>query len=161
MGITWTNLGIVTVNGLDNQTTYISSYDRKTEQALKDIFTQNFNLQNGTINIKDSDGNFELNGKQGKTNLHISRAKKKDLYFTGGGNIILSTNFNLNSGGLIFDENKNIWSSEGDNNLTFKGAGIDIGKGSTVNWNIKYASNDALHKIGEGTFNVTQAQNII
>ncbi|MGD2932214.1 autotransporter outer membrane beta-barrel domain-containing protein [Escherichia coli] len=155
-----TTHGIVTVNGLDNQTTYISSYDRKTEQTLKDIFTQNINLQNGTINIKDSDGNFELNGKQGKTEFAYKQSQKKDLYFTGGGNIILSTNFDLNSGGLIFDENqKYTVSSEGDNDLTFKGAGIDIGKGSTVDWNIKYASNDALHKIGEGTLNVTQAQN--
>ncbi|EQA8278165.1 autotransporter outer membrane beta-barrel domain-containing protein [Escherichia coli] len=155
-----TTHGIVTVNGLDNQTTYISSFDRNTVQALKDIFTQRINLQNGTINIKDSDGNFDLNGKQGKTEFAYNQTQPKDLYFTGGGNINLSSNFDLNSGGLIFDENqKYTISAEGNNNVTFKGAGLDIGKGSTVNWNIKYASNDALHKIGEGVLNVTQAQN--
>ncbi|HFO4529204.1 TPA: autotransporter outer membrane beta-barrel domain-containing protein, partial [Escherichia coli] len=61
-----------------------------------------------------------------------------------------------NNAGLIFDENQK-YSVNGDG--TFKGAGIDVGKGTVVDWNVSYASNDNLHKIGEGTLDVAKAQN--
>ncbi|EOT8173511.1 S6 family peptidase, partial [Escherichia coli] len=124
---------------------------------LKQLFIQNVNIDNNTATIgggKITIGNTTQDIEKNKNN------QNKDLVFSGGGKISLKENLDLGYGGFIFDENKKYTvSAEGNNNVTFKGAGIDIGKGSTVDWNIKYASNDALHKIGEGSLNVIQAQN--
>ena len=59
-------------------------------------------------------------------------------------------------GGLIFDKNQQ-YTVEGKE-FTFKGAGVDIGEGTTVEWNVKGASDDNLHKIGKGTLKVNVAQ---
>lgn len=39
-----------------------------------------------------------------------------------------------------------------------KGAGIEIGKGTVVDWSVKGAANDNLHKTGAGTLNVSKRQ---
>lgn len=62
----------------------------------------------------------------------------------------------MGCGGLIFDENKKyIVSGDGK---SFKGAGVDIGKNTTVEWSVKGVSGDNLHKIGSGTLDVRTAQ---
>lgn len=155
----WVLLG--TTHGIigngKTQKTYVTPFDSKTTNELKQLFIQNVNIDNNTATI--GGGKITI----GNTIQDIEKNKNdqnKDLVFSGGGKISLKENLDLGYGGFIFDENKKYTvSAEGNNNVTFKGAGIDIGKGSTVDWNIKYASNDALHKIGEGSLNVIQAQN--
>ncbi|HFM0917979.1 TPA: S6 family peptidase, partial [Escherichia coli] len=83
--------------------------------------------------------------------------QNKDLYFYGGGKITLNDNLALGYGGFVFDENKK-YSITGSGNI-ISSAGIDIGNGTTVDWNIQYTSGDNLHKIGEGTLDVKKAQN--
>lgn len=48
------------------------------------------------------------------------------------------------SGGIIFDEGHE-YNINGQG-FTFKGAGIDIGKESIVNWNALYSSDDVYTK---------------
>ena len=80
----------------------------------------------------------------------------KDINFFGGGEVNILSNLDLNYGGLIFDK-ENEYKVTGEN-VTFKGAGIDIGKDSSVIWDISHVTNDYLHKIGEGTLDVRKVQ---
>lgn len=108
-----------------------------------------------------------LDGKQGTfagdsftVDSTATKFKDKDLSLTGGGTLTLTENLDMGVGGLIFDKNKT-YAVNGEN-FTYKGAGIDIGEGSTVDWNVKGAAGDHLHKIGKGTLkvNVTQGNNL-
>ncbi|HGY9166292.1 TPA: S6 family peptidase, partial [Escherichia coli] len=40
----------------------------------------------------------------------------------------------------------------------YKGAGVEIGKDTVVDWSVKGEANDNLHKTGAGTLNVNVAQ---
>lgn len=82
--------------------------------------------------------------------------KDKDIVFTNGGNVLFKDNLDFGSGGIIFDEGHE-YNINGQG-FTFKGAGIDIGKESIVNWNALYSSDDVLHKIGPCTLNVQKKQ---
>ncbi|HFO9853186.1 TPA: S6 family peptidase, partial [Escherichia coli] len=80
----------------------------------------------------------------------------KDLSFSGGGSINFDNDVNIGSGGLIFDAGHHYTVT--GNNKTFKGAGLDIGDNTTVDWNVKGVVGDNLHKIGAGTLNVNVSQ---
>ncbi|EIX4510773.1 autotransporter outer membrane beta-barrel domain-containing protein [Escherichia coli] len=82
----------------------------------------------------------------------------RDNVLTGGGTLTFYSDVNLGNGGLIFDAGHN-YKVITHSNRTFKGAGVDVGKGSTVEWSVKNAARDTLHKIGEGTLDVKVAQN--
>ncbi|MCV5296553.1 hypothetical protein OFC42_32755, partial [Escherichia coli] len=60
------------------------------------------------------------------------------------------------TGGLIFDERQHY--SVIGKYKTYKGAGVEIGKGTVVDWSVKGVANDNLHKTGSGTLNVNVAQ---
>ena len=70
--------------------------------------------------------------------------------------INLNQNLDLGIGGLIFDAGKSY--TVNGTGFKYKGAGIDIGKDTIVEWNIAGMSNDDLHKIGAGTLNVNVKQ---
>ena len=142
-----------------------ATWNQKAVDTLKDRFTHKIALDKGSLTFDGTNKNqYQID--QGPSEQFADR---KDLSFTGGGTINLSQNLNLGVGGLIFDENKT-YTVNGDYTFTdkdnhvikdkysFKGAGVDIGKGTTVNWNIKGVANDDLHKIGEGTLDVKVAQ---
>ena len=59
---------------------------------------------------------------------------------------------------MIFDEGQHY--SVTGKDKTYKGAGIDIGKGTVVDWSVKGVANDNLHKTGAGTLNVNVARGI-
>ncbi|ELG3412739.1 hypothetical protein RN043_004359 [Salmonella enterica] len=84
----------------------------------------------------------------------VEKDNKKDIFLSGGG--VLTLKQNLDLGGLIFDKD-NHYTLDGSS-FSYKGAGVDIGKGTTVDWKIKGVKNDNLHKIGEGTLNVHLSQ---
>nr|BCT73565.1 hypothetical protein [Escherichia coli] len=79
-----------------------------------------------------------------------------DLSFNGGGTINLEQDLHTGSGGLIFDDSS-VYEING-NNYSYKGAGINTGNSSVVNWNVKGIKGNDLHKIGEGTLNIKAMQ---
>lgn len=88
----------------------------------------------------------------GKEVSQTSLAKNKDNVIHGGGILNIGGNLNLGNGGLVFDNNQK-YTVKG-NNVTYTGAGIDIGENTTVDWFLKGVTNDNLHKIGAGTLDV-------
>ncbi|MWU56170.1 autotransporter outer membrane beta-barrel domain-containing protein, partial [Escherichia coli] len=157
----WVLLG--TLYGVAGNTSILwaiyNKYDKATVDSLKDYFRKDIALNGSDTEI--SGGNkYTLNGQTSEIEETKTKGQKKDLYFSGGGNIILADNLNQGNGGLVFDEGKDYTIKGKDGkDVTFQGAGIDIGKDTTVKWDIKYAEKDNLHKIGEGTLDVAKAQN--
>ena len=120
-------------------------------QKFKDRYTHKVLLNQGNLLFSaTTDREYTLAGAQKTIDRH------RDMTFTGGGLITLQKNLDLGVGGLVFDENRN-YTVEGSN-FTYRGAGIDIGKGTKVNWSIKGDPNDNLHKVGEGTLIVNESQ---
>ncbi|HAZ3610114.1 TPA: autotransporter outer membrane beta-barrel domain-containing protein [Escherichia coli] len=151
----WVILGTLTgiVYSSNWQRSIFASYDQNVVDNLKNIFTQNISLNNQKMTINNK--NMAVNGKA--TTIELTNSNKnKDLKFHGGGNIELTDNLNSGTGGLIFDEGQH-YSITGKDK-TYKGAGIDIGKDTVVDWSVKGVANDNLHKTGAGTLNVNVAQ---
>lgn len=111
------------------------------------------------VALNDRTATFEDNNTLTVENDKFTTTRK-DVSLTGGGTLNLSSNLNMGIGGLIFDKDQH-YTVEGKD-FTFKGAGVDIGAGTTVDWNVKGASDDNLHKIGKGTLkvNVTQGNKL-
>ncbi len=82
--------------------------------------------------------------------------KNKDNFIHGGGSLNITSNLSLGYGGLKFDDNQK-YIVKGDN-VTYTGAGIDIGENTTVDWYLKGVTNDNLHKIGAGILDVKVSQ---
>ncbi|EFG8850491.1 autotransporter outer membrane beta-barrel domain-containing protein [Escherichia coli] len=130
----------------------LNQYDENTVNGLKNKFTQKVQLNNNTMSLNSD--SFTLAGN--KTAVEKNNNNYKDLSFSGGGSINFDNDVNIGSGGLIFDSG-NHYTVTG-NNKTFKGAGLDIGDNTTVDWNVKGVAGDNLHKIGAGTLNVNVSQ---
>ncbi|HEL8550880.1 TPA: autotransporter outer membrane beta-barrel domain-containing protein [Escherichia coli] len=145
-----TLLGIAS-NGTQSWSIY-NPYDASTVDGLKKVFTQKIQLSNNEMSLNNSD--FTLGNN--KTQLEKINNNNKDLSFSGGGRVKFDGNINLGVGGLIFDESHH-YTISGDNK-TFKGAGVDIGENTIVDWNVKGTAGDNLHKIGAGTLNVNVSQ---
>ena len=128
-------------------------YDQKLIDDFKNKYTQKVELSGKTAFLSQND--YQFNGDKFSLQTVGGNGDRKDLFFYGGGKIVLNSNVDQGSGGLIFDSGHK-YGISGEH--VFKGAGIDVGAGSTVEWNVKYASNDALHKIGEGTLDVRKRQ---
>nr|CDS57070.1 putative IgA-specific serine endopeptidase [Serratia symbiotica] len=78
----------------------------------------------------------------------------KDLHFNGTGGVIeLSAPINLGAGKLQFSNNYTL-KSAGGAEATWAGGGVDVDAGKEVLWQVNGLSEDALHKIGEGTLHV-------
>ena len=150
----WVMLG--TLYGIASDGTNVWSlfnqYDENTVNGLKNKFTQKVQLNNNTMSLNSD--SFTLAGN--KTQVEKNNNHYKDLSFSGGGNINFDNNVNIGSGGLIFDSGHH-YTVTGENK-TFKGAGLDIGENTTVDWNVKGVAGDNLHKIGAGTLNVNVSQ---
>ena len=131
-------------------------WNQKVVDELKARHTHKIALANQTLTFDDTEMRKYSIGQAAAETF----GDKKDLSFTGGGTINLKQNLHLGIGGLIFDSN-NDYIVNGDA-FSYKGAGIDIGKGSTLQWNVTGVANENLHKIGEGTLevNVTQGGNL-
>lgn len=148
-----TTHGIASVNG--DQLTWITKYNDKLVSELKDTYSHKINLNGNNVTIKNTDITLHQNNAD-TTGTQKKITKDKDIVFTNGGNVLFKDNLDFGSGGIIFDEGHE-YNINGQG-FTFKGAGIDIGKESIVNWNALYSSDDVLHKIGPGTLNVQKKQ---
>lgn len=143
----WVILG--TLHGIDHpHRSFYNRWNDQTVNAFKEQHTAKVALDKGEATFT-SDTQLSHDGK-------THDITKKDVSLTGGGTLLLSSNLNMGIGGLIFDKNQQ-YTVEGKE-FTFKGAGVDIGEGTTVEWNVKGASDDNLHKIGKGTLKVNVAQ---
>ncbi|HBN5765136.1 TPA: serine protease autotransporter toxin Sat [Escherichia coli] len=148
-----TTHGIASVNG--DQLTWITKYNDKLVSELKDTYSHKINLNGNNVTIKNTDITLHQNNAD-TTGTQEKITKDKDIVFTNGGDVLFKDNLDFGSGGIIFDEGHE-YNINGQG-FTFKGAGIDIGKESIVNWNALYSSDDVLHKIGPGTLNVQKKQ---
>ena len=148
-----TTHGIASVNG--DQLTWITKYNDKLVSELKDTYSHKINLNGNNVTIKNTDITLRQNNAD-TTGTQEKITKDKDIVFTNGGDVLFKDNLDFGSGGIIFDEGHE-YNINGQG-FTFKGAGIDIGKESIVNWNALYSSDDVLHKIGPGTLNVKKKQ---
>lgn len=143
----WVILG--TLHGIDHpHRSFYNRWNDQTVNAFKEQHTAKVALDKGEATFT-SDTQLSHDGK-------THDITKKDVSLTGGGTLLLSSNLNMGIGGLIFDKNQQ-YTVEGKE-FSFKGAGVDIGEGTTVEWNVKGASDDNLHKIGKGTLKVNVAQ---
>ncbi|EAW1478425.1 hypothetical protein CJ750_25900, partial [Salmonella enterica subsp. enterica] len=87
----------------------------------------------------------------GIDDANIDLSATKSLYFYGGGNISLGQSVNLGAGGLYFDDGQQYSFTSDKGGVSWVGAGLNIGEGTTVNWYLPGVQNDNLHKIGKGT----------
>lgn len=131
----WVLLG--TLYGVAGNTSILwaiyNKYDKATVDSLKDDFRKDIALNGSDTEI--SEGNkYTLNDQTSEIEETKTKGQKKDLYFSGGGNIILADNLNQGNGGLVFDEGKDytikgkdgkvcnigIWSRSQFNHMKFK-----------------------------------------
>ena len=143
----WVILGTLLGNDALNRSIY-NQWHQPTIDALKNEYTAKVELNGKTGQFVD--GNlFTVEGSSTSHN-------RKDLSLIGGGTLTLSKDLDMGIGGLIFDKGHN-YEVNGEK-FSFKGAGVDIGEGSTVEWNVKGNPSDNLHKIGKGTLKVNVSQ---
>ncbi|EKM1661702.1 TPA: S6 family peptidase, partial [Escherichia coli] len=143
-------------SGLDGYVyTIYGLYNKDSVTQLKDYYTQN--IETSGSDVKLTQDSYKINDTVTAFQITDNKTGRKDLKLTGGGNIIFESSLNQGNGGLIFGENEK-YKITGDGH-TFRGAGLDIGQGTTVEWDIQYVNNDNLHKIGEGTLDVKKTQN--
>lgn len=144
-----------------------TKFDNAAMQKFKDKWSKNVSLNNGTLTFNNDATGLQVNNGsmdifRGNT-LGNDRKNDKDLILTGGGTISIDRNVNLGSGGLVFDTNKtytvNSTGHSNDNHHALSGAGLNVGAGSVVNWNVSGIKNNNLHQIGEGTVNYNVKQN--
>ncbi|HFT2971188.1 TPA: S6 family peptidase, partial [Escherichia coli] len=135
-----------------------NKYDQSLVNKLKDYFTQQINLSGKSAVIKND--NITINSSSDSikvvNQLKNNKTVQMDLSFNGGGTINLEQDLHTGSGGLIFDDSS-VYEING-NNYSYKGAGINAGNSSVVNWNVKGIKGNDLHKIGEGTLNIKAMQ---
>ncbi|ENI7574646.1 autotransporter outer membrane beta-barrel domain-containing protein [Salmonella enterica] len=103
--------------------------------------------------IEADNKQWEWHGIKGNT---TSLNDTKHLVMSGGGDITLLQSVDQGAGGIIFDEN-NRYAFNGDAGVFWKGAGLDVGDGTVVDWNVSGVKGDNLHKIGAGTLKVNGA----
>ncbi|ELJ9861411.1 autotransporter outer membrane beta-barrel domain-containing protein [Escherichia coli] len=155
----WVTLGTTHAIAYGPTATWLSfsRYDNDTVNKLKSHFTQNVSLDGQEMAFNGD--KFTISGTSSPLEM-TEKNQNKDLKISGGGTIKLNKDMNLGIGGLIFDENQRYTVT--GSGKTFKGAGLDIGKNTIVDWNISGTSGDNLHKIGKGrlSVNVSQGNNL-
>ena len=121
--------------------------------------TENYNINSnkGTGTISQGDKTLTYNGI--KSDIDLNKASNdelnhgKHIIFGGeGGTIKLQDNINQGAGKIHFKNNFTVTGK--DETTSWVGAGLQIDKDKTVNWELKGVKGDNLHKIGEGTLHV-------
>ncbi|EKH3670363.1 TPA: S6 family peptidase [Escherichia coli] len=107
-----------------------------------------FDSAKGTGLLKQGEQQWNMHGILGK-----DLNKGKNLIFSGDdAGIRLKNSVDQGAGALTFNGN---YSVSADNNETWKGGGIIVNSGKTVNWQVNGIADDSLHKLGEGTLNIS------
>lgn len=125
--------------------------------AKSDFNDYKANFEQG-VNLALKAWNANNQGLESGANF-IGFQGNKDIVFSGGGEVLVTSNILRNisgqSGGFIFADSANSvtykFSSVAGQSFYFKGAGLDVGKNVTLEWSLRNESGDILHKVGEGT----------
>ena len=130
--------------------TIVNHWSQATVDALMAEHRENIALNGGEMTFNA--GAVTVDGNDLGT---VSSAK--DFYLTGGGTLTLLSNMSATEGGwgLVFDAGQRYTV---DGSAAYKAAGLDIGEGTEVDWNVYGLPGDSLHKIGKGTLNVNRYQ---
>lgn len=75
----------------------------------------------------------------------------QDVTFQGGGTIVLAQPVDQGAGALTFDGDYTVKPADIQ---TWRGGGIVVNEGSTVNWQVNGVEADSLHKLGAGTLRI-------
>lgn len=142
----WILLGVVS---RDNGAISVAS--NKDFRDYQRHFEQEIDLQGRVWTLKGND--LEDNSLSSKT-----LQGNKDIIFGSGGTIQVEKDIDRTqsgyAGGFVFRDSANEITYKFENkngeNHYFKGSGLDIGKNVRVEWALRNASGDSLHKIGKG-----------
>lgn len=143
----WILLGVVS---RDNGAISVAS--NKDFRDYQRHFEQEIDLQGRVWTLKGNDLEDD--------NSLLSKALQgnKDIIFGSGGTIQVEKDIDRTqsgyAGGFVFKDSANEITYKFENkngeNHYFKGSGLDIGKNVRVEWALRNASGDSLHKIGKG-----------
>lgn len=142
----WILLGVVS---RDNGAISVAS--NKDFRDYQRHFEQEIDLQGKVWTLRGND--LEDNSLSSKT-----LQGNKDIIFGSGGTIQVEKDIDRTqsgyAGGFVFRDSANEITYKFENkngeNHYFKGSGLDIGKNVRVEWALRNASGDSLHKIGKG-----------
>lgn len=142
----WILLGVVS---RDNGAISVAS--NKDFRDYQRHFEQEIDLQGKVWTLKGND--LEDNSLSSK-----ALQGNKDIIFGSGGTIQVEKDIDRTqsgyAGGFVFRDSANEITYKFENkngeNHYFKGSGLDIGKNVRVEWALRNASGDSLHKIGKG-----------
>lgn len=164
----WVLLGVTSmewgaralVSAVSNQdfTDYQKLFEQKINLKLSDHQTTTWILSNNELKN-------EVRGDIVQESYTISN-NNKDLIFSGGGDIKVTSNIHRNisglAGGFVFTAGtdstnpiKYTFTNANGGNYFFKGSGLDIGENVKVEWALRNDKDDALHKIGKGELVIT------
>lgn len=162
----------------------VSVVSQSLVQPVIDADTDTINLNNrtaawnkeGTIVAEDHTswnwhGMDIDNGLNVPFNIETQPHPTKHIRLTGGGTLDLGTTLSQGAGGLIFDSNQNYTITSKNGLGAWHGAGLDIGAGTTVHWDVNGVDkifrdffdpsagteDDYLHKVGAGTLEVDKS----
>mgnify|MGYP000025995433 FL=1 len=143
-----------------------TSFKNADFKKFKEKWSKDVALNGSTLTFNEDATGIKVNGGsvdvyRGST-LAEGKRNDKDLVLTGGGTIEIDRNVDLGSGGLIFDADKiyavTSKSSEGNAAHSLSGAGLNVGAGTVVDWNVSGVKNNNMHQIGAGTVNYNVQQ---
>lgn len=153
----WILLGVTSMEWGNRAMVSVAS--NKDLEDYRKNFEQKIQLNNGTNWVLEKPTGQQLQIKNGTEKTIESN---KDIIFSGGGSVEVKSNVDLAqsgyAGGFVFEagnssENPTKYTFKNENGTThyFKGSGLDIGENVEVEWHLRNASDDALHKVGKGT----------
>lgn len=155
----WILLGVTSRVTEGQNRAEISAVSQKDLEDYRKNFEQKIELNNNTNWVLEKPTGAQLQIKNGTEKTIESN---KDIIFSGGGSVAVKSNVELAqsgyAGGFVFEagnssENPTKYTFKNENGTThyFKGSGLDIGENVEVEWHLRNASDDALHKVGKGT----------
>ena len=103
------------------------------------------NQFNTTVDLAD----MSLTNPTGARPANPALNHGKSVILNGFGSLTLSDNINQGAGSLTFNGDYTVKGAT--NSTTWLGAGVDVAKGATVNWQVHNPNGDRLSKIGNGT----------
>lgn len=162
----WVLLGVTSQSQDGLNRAYISAVSNKDFAEYQKKFEQEIDLQDKQwILKKPLAGKLKFNPKNETSNDNEKELQSnKDLIFSGGGNIDVQSNVEINvsgqAGGFVFTAgtdsvNPTKYTFKNAGNHFFKGSGLDIGENVVVEWALGTQKDDSLHKIGKGELVIT------
>ena len=165
----WVLLGVVSRVTDGQNSSEVSFVSNKDFEDYQKHFEQNINLklsdnQTTTWTLSNSELKNEVRGDIPQVSYAISN-NNKDLIFSGGGDIKVTSDIYRNisglAGGFVFEsatsQTTYKFTNANGGNYFFQGSGLDIGENVLVEWALGTKKDDSLHKIGKGELKITDS----